>query len=482
MATTTQRPTESRPSSAPPTEAPPYHLRGRELFRYLRAAARHDPLGPLCRIPGAPGIIKITAAPANDIFIVRSPEQTRQVLITNQDRYTKDVNYQILAVLLGRGLLTNPDPGNWQRQRALVQPMFAKRHLAPMAGHMTAAATDWLDRWDTEPDGRPIDVAAAMNALTLDVVDRALFGVRVDDETTALVGHAMTDVLHAGATYLRQGPATRLGMKAGLELDTILRARSRQWRKAQRAITALDGVVQPMIDRHEADPDADQENLLALLLAARDEETGTGMSREQVRDEVMTFLAAGHETTANALGWMWLLLSRHPEVREQLHAEVDAVLGGREPTAEDVDNLPYTAAVFQESMRLYPPVPAISRESVAEDEVGGARVRPGSTMFILPYVLHRDPTIWPNPEGFDPRRFLHADPHRPRQAFMPFGAGRRICVGSGFALMEGILLAAMIAQRYTFDLEPGADVVPEASITYRPLDGLPMVLRKRECG
>lgn len=483
MATTTAAPASAAATAPPP--AKPYVLRGPRLARFLWES-RHDPLEPICRLPGAPGVVRIPD-PFAQIFFVRSPQDARHVLIANQDAYGKGTDYRVLGVLLGNGLLTNADPVFWQRQRKLVQPMFAKRHLAPMGAHMTGAATDWLRKWEAEAtvEGVPVEAHQAMNALTLDVVDRALFGVGIDDRTTQVVGGAMTDVLHAGSYYLRTGWMTRALMGAGLDLNTALRTRPRMWRQAMRAIDTLDGVVAKLIAAYEADPDPDPHNLLALLLSARDEETGEPMSREQVRDEVMTFLGAGHETTANALSWMFLLLSQHPHVRERLQAEVDEVLQGGTPTPEDVDRLPYTMAVLQEAMRLYPPVPAVSRVALEDDVVGGVRVPKGSGVLVFPYVIHRDPQLWPNPEGFDPRRFLAPElggtmtPDRPKQAFMPFGAGRRICVGNGFALMEGVLLAAMISQRFELDLQSGVRVRPEIAITLRPEGGLPMMLRRR---
>jgi cytochrome P450 len=479
MATTTAAPTHA---AAPPA---PYVLQRAKLARFLWES-RHDPLEPICRLPGAPGIVRIPD-PFAEVFFVRSPQDARHVLIANQDAYGKGTDYRVLGVLLGNGLLTNPDLVFWQRQRKLVQPMFAKRHLAPMGAHMTAAATDWLRTWEAQAtdEGIPVEAHQAMNALTLDVVDRALFGVGIDDDTTQVVGRAMTDVLHAGSYYLRTGWMTRALMGVGFDLNTALKTRPRPWRQAMRAIDTLDGVVAQLIAAYEADPDPDPHNLLALLLSARDEETGEPMSREQVRDEVMTFLGAGHETTANALSWMFLLLSQHPHVREHLQAEVDEVLQGGTPTPEDVDRLPYTMAVFQEAMRLYPPVPAVSRVALEDDVVGGVRVPKGSGVLVFPYVIHRDPHLWPNPEGFDPRRFLSPElggtmtPDRPKQAFMPFGAGRRICVGNGFALMEGVLLAAMISQRFELDLQSGVRITPEIAITLRPEGGLPMVLRRR---
>jgi cytochrome P450 len=469
-----------------PSPSQPFVLRGRRLARFFLRLQQPDQLAPLASLPPGSGLIQIPVKGA-PILLVRNPLHARQVLITNQDSYIKGIDYKILAVLLGNGLLTNFDQESWQRQRSLVQPLFAKRHLAPMGEHMADATGDWLDRLDATQARNPdqtLELNSAMMGLTLDVVGRALFGANIDQRSTGVVGSAMTDVLHAASANFRMvGLYRALSRVRGVEFDDLLKLRSRHWRRAQKAITSLDSIVDGLIDDAIARPaDGEREDLLALLLAARDEEGGGTMARQQVRDEVMTFLGAGHETTANAMTWMWLLLSQHPEARRRMQAEVDEVLDGRRPTFADVDRLPWTMAVLQESMRLYPPVPAVSRVAIRRDEIDGVKVPAGTVLIILPYLMHRDPGVWANPEGFDPERFMPGHPSavgRPRQAFMPFGAGRRICVGSGFALMEGVLLAAMTAQRYEFDLVPGTRIRREVAITLRPRDGLPVMVRRR---
>jgi cytochrome P450 len=293
------------------------------------------------------------------------------------------------------------------------------------------------------------------------------------------VGDAMTVVLRAAAANARVIAFYRaLGRLPGVHFDDLLRLRRIHWRRAQHGIARIDEVVHGLIDQRLREGLGD--DLLSLLLGARDADGGGEMDREQVRDEVTTFLAAGHETTANAMTWLWLLLSRHPEARHRLEAEVDEVLGDRRPTLADADRLPWTTACLNEAMRIFPPVPAISRVSMRRDELGGLRIPAGTVMVVLPYLIHRDPKLWPNPEGFDPERFMPAAATgRPRQAFMPFGAGRRICVGSGFATIEGTLLAAMTARRYRLDLVPGTRIRREVAITMRPRDGMPMTLSRR---
>ncbi|MDO9353454.1 MAG: cytochrome P450, partial [Solirubrobacteraceae bacterium] len=434
---------------------PVYRLKGRKLTRFLMSLQQPDQVGPLAQIEGGSDIVHITAG-GGDVMIIRNAHHMRQVMVTNQDAYVKGDDYKILAVLLGQGLLTNFDQALWQRQRALVQPLFAKRHLAPMGTHMTDAASAWLDHLDeTHADGEVLELGQAMMGLTLDVVGRALFGASIDGRKTEIVGDAMNDVLHAAGANIRVVGLYRVLTRLfGVEFSDLLRLRFRHWSKAMRATAALDAIVDGLIDGKNAKGEGG-DDLLSLLLAARDEQGGD-MPRTQVRDEVMTFLGAGHETTANAMTWMWLLLSQYPEARKRMQAEVDEVLGGRRPTFDDLGSLPWTNAVFQEAMRLYPPVPAFTRVCKVEDEIDGVRVPRNTVMVLVPYLLHRDPEHWPNPEGFDPERFMPGNTAgRHKQAYMPFGAGRRICVGNGFSLMEGVLLAAMTAQRFEFDLVRG---------------------------
>ncbi len=462
-------------------DAPPVTLSGRSLLKLLAGVQRRDQLAALSDLPAGSGLVRVPVKGA-PIVLVRNPHHARQILVTNQDLYAKGLDYKVLAVLLGRGLLTNFDPTSWQRQRSLVQPLFARRHLGPMADQMVAAAGDWLDALDrrSADSGVPVDMSESMMGLTLDVVGRALFGASLPQRDVEAVGRSMTVVLRAASANARVIAFSRaLGRLPGVQFEDLLRLRRVHWLRAQRGIARIDEVVHALIDERRREGAAGGD-LLSLLLSARDER-GEEMDREQVRDEVTTFLAAGHETTANALTWMWLLLSRHPDARQRMEAEVDEVLGDRRPTLADVERLPWTTACLNEAMRLFPPVPAISRVAMRRDEIGGLKVPAGTVMVILPHLIHRDPQLWPNPEGFDPARFLPgAGPGRPKQAFMPFGAGRRICVGSGFATVEGTLLAAMTAQRFRFDLVPGTRIRREMAITLRPRDGMPMTVHRRD--
>ncbi|HEV7918071.1 MAG TPA: cytochrome P450 [Solirubrobacterales bacterium] len=424
-------------------------------------------------------LARVKVGRTSEYMLVRGAEHARRVLITNQDNYRKPSDYEALGVVLGNGLLTVDDMDLWRRQRRLVQPMFAKRHLDPFAAHMIEAAGRSLGKWDDIPVGKTVDMSTEMNRLTLDVVGRALFGSDLSGPMAKTIGDGVTDMVRAAMASIRIWLPRLAHIVPGMTVEHAMRLRPLHWRAAQNAIKGFDDVVERMIAERRADAAHDKENLLSLLIDSRDEESGEAMSDRQVRDEILTFLLAGHETTANALSWMWMLLSQHPEARERLFEEVDGVLGGRTPTADDLDQLPYTAAVFQEAMRLYPPVWSLPRQAIEEDRLGDTKVHPGAIIVIFTYLIHRDPEIWPNPEGFDPQRFMPGAPERPRQAFMPFGAGRRVCVGAGFAMMEGVLLTAMIAQRFRLDLSPGERVTPEASITLRPKNGIRMTIAPR---
>ncbi|MGH2360382.1 MAG: cytochrome P450, partial [bacterium] len=240
-----------------------------------------------------------------------------------------------------------------------------------------------------------------------------------------------------------------------------------------------DKIVYGLIDarRQETDHAPD---LLSMLMQARDEETGEGLSDRNLRDEMVTLLAAGHETTANALTWMWYLLSKHPDVERRLHTELASVLGGRTPSLQDLPRLKYTTMVIKEAMRLYPPIWVMQRKVVNDDEIGNYTIPAGSEVTISPYVMHRHPAFWENPEAFDPDRFSdERSVGRPRYVYLPFGGGPRLCVGHHFAMIEAQLITAMVAQAYHLDLVPGHPVEPRPWISLRPRQGLLMTLRQK---
>ncbi|MGH2725412.1 MAG: cytochrome P450, partial [Actinomycetota bacterium] len=371
--------------------------------REVARALRGDLLSAIAAVHEQHGDIVSYRFARKTWIVVRSPEEIEHVLVARNDNYTKSYDYRLLAVVTGKGLLTN-EGTDWARQRRLIQPMFAGRYLNRFAGDMTVATSRVLERWASMPDGSRLDVAEEMSALTLDVVGRALFGADLA-RAAARIAPAVTVGLRTAITFARVPllwlvPQRLINLGAAI----LFRLPIPRLRLIGRSLKALDDVVGEMISSRVARGASTEEDLLGLLLAARDPETGEGMNRRQVRDELMTFMLAGHETTANGLAWMWHLLSLHLEARERMVGEVDSVLGGRVPVAEDASRLAWTAACFQEAMRLYPPAWILERDAIGSDELGGYEVPRGATVIISPWAVHRNPAVWKDPEAFDPSR------------------------------------------------------------------------------
>ena len=347
-----------------------------------------------------------------------------------------------------------------------MQPAFHRKQLATFGRLMTTATESMLERWQNAGASKQsLDVAEEMMRLTLRIVGQALFSIDLSDETDT-VGQAFTALMTPLMDYIYH-PVPPLGFPTPRN------------RRIQHYIRTLDEVVQVIITEHRRSG-ADKDDLLSMLLAARDEETGEGMNDRQVRDEVMTLLLAGHETTSNALSWAWYLLSQHPDAESCLHTELEQVLGGRTPTVEDLPRLTYTRMVLEETLRLYPPAVGFNRKAMADDEVGGYFVPAGTLIWLSPYMTHRHPDFWENPEVFDPERFSpERSAGRLHFAHFPFGGGPRLCIGNNFAMMEAQLVMATIAQCYSLRMVPGHQVEPEALLTLRPRHGLPMTLHER---
>ena len=427
-----------------------------------------------------------------NFVLVNEPDFIEHILLTNHRNYSKGrIIRDTLGPVLGDGLVTS-EGALWRRQRRIAAPGFHQQRLAQAAGAMSRLARQRVERWRAPCEkGEPLDVAEEMSSLTMEIVARTLFSMDMS-KSIADIGRAMTTVIAAFGTL---NPLDFLGWPAW-----IPRPRSRRTRAAlARLELAIQGIIAQRRRVGEAPDD-----FLSLLMAGRDEETGEGMSDKQLRDEVVTFFTAGHETTAMALTWTLCLLSRHPAVERELHEEVDRVLGARaagdgpvaagpavddaatgeaEATIADLESLPYTRMVIEEAMRLFPPVFSMQREPLEDDEVGGHRIPAGSFVTISPYVTHRNPILWPDPLRFDPLRFT-SDRTKERHAFayIPFGGGPRACIGSGFAMMEACLVLAHIARAYRLRVVPGHPVEAQGWITLRPRYGLRMTLEKRVSG
>lgn len=448
-------------------------------FARTLLAVRHDPLAAFDRLAAEHGdAFRVSAPGIDDHLFLRDPELIREVLISDQDNYAKSSQYEILQRVLGMGLVTS-EGQRWREHRSLVQPMFAKRALGEFAGHMAAAAAATLDRWEsTWPEDHALDLSTEMSTLTLDIVGRALVGTDFSARS-AEFGEALYDFVEL-AGEMGRSPITQVtGAIRSLGVSRGMRAQPLRMRRMNAAVDVLDDVVLEIIERRRAEG-GQHSDLLGTLMGYTHPTTGEPLTHTELRDELMTFVTAGHETTANALSWTWAMLSKHPAARDQMLAEIDEVLGGATPTADDLDRLPWTTACLQEAMRLCPPIWMFERRAIADTTVGEYAVPAGTVISISPWLVHRNPQVWENPAGFDPRRFLGDAPkERPRLAFLPFAAGRRVCIGQGFAMMEGVLLLAMLSQRYTFDLVPGARVEPEPTVTLRPRGGVPVTAKRR---
>lgn len=403
-------------------------------------------------------------------YLFFHPDHYQHILQDNNRNYTKmpHPSLALLRPVIGNGLLTS-DGDFWRRQRRLASPAFHRKRIAAFATTMTAATDTMLQNWHTlAKDGRPLDLNETMMHLTLEIVGKTLFSIDLTREADT-VGEAFS-VVNEEVARLTSIPFADLGLKLPFLPTT------RRINKNTAVLTQIvHGIIQ---ERRQSGLEA--EDLLGMLMAARDEESGEGMSDQQLHDEVMTIMLAGHETTAVALAWTFYLLSEHPVVRAELEAEVDGVLNGRLPTMDDIPNLPYATMVLEESMRLYPPAYAIARWGNEADEVGGYYVPKNSVITTSPYVTHRHPEFWDDPERFDPQRFTpERKAERPRYAYLPFGGGPRICIGNSFAMTEATLLLTTIVQRYRLSLLPGTTVELEPLITLRPKGHLMVTLTSR---
>ncbi len=423
---------------------------------------RRDAPGFLLRTAQLFGDVAYFRLGPRHIYLLNHPDLIKDVLVTRQHDFMKSHMLQRAKSLLGEGLLTSEPPLH-TRQRRLAQPAFHRQRLAGYARTMSEYGARARERWH---EGDILDIDQEMMRLTLAIVAKTLFNSDVEAEAPE-IGRALTDVL-----YL-----FRMVMMPFSELLERLPVPST--RRFQRAKARLDQTIYRMIAERRASGE-DKGDLLSMLLLAQDEAGTGGMTDQQVRDEALTIFLAGHETPAVALTWTGYLLSQHPEVEAKLHRELDTVLQGRLPGIDDLPSLRYTEMVLSESMRLYPPAWAIGRMATKPYEAGGYAIPPGSVVMMAPYVTHRDARWYPDPERFDPERWIPDEKaKRPKFSYFPFGGGARVCIGESFAWMEGILLLSAIAQRWRFELVPGHPVGYRALITLRTRHGMKMVARAR---
>lgn len=446
-------------SNRPP--GPGFALPGSRLLAF-----RRDPTGFLMELARTYGDIVYVNVGAQPLFLLNHPDFIRDVLITHHENFTKGQVLEQSKRVLGEGLLTSEGETH-RRYRRLVQPVFHRARIAGYARVMAELADQTAQRWQ---DGTTLDVAKAMNRLTLAIVARTLFSTDVEEEADT-IDRALSTLL------LLSDPLT-VRLAKWFDLLPFLPMS----RRLQAARTDLDEIIYHMIAQHRSagQAGAEADDLLGLLLRAQEAETGQPPPDAAIRDQALTILLAGHETTANALAWSWYLLSQHPNAEARLHAEVDTALDGRLPGMEDVARLPYTRMVLSESMRLYPPAWVIARRAIDDYEVGGYTVPAGSVLLMSQWVMHRDPRYYPEPSRFLPERWeSEQEAGRPKYAYFPFGGGPRVCIGAQFAWTEGILLLATLAQHWRLRLVPGHPVALQPRITLRPKHGMVMSLEMR---
>jgi cytochrome P450 len=369
-----------------------------------------------------------------------------------------------VALILGQGLVTSRGE-LWQRQRRLIQPLFARSRMAGYQDEILAAGLSLCRSWESLPPAGVANVSTAMMHTTLEVITRTMFHTSVLDRFDAFAEALQTVLRYAANDH-------RTPLRPPRWLPTPRR------RAFLRAMGLLDDFVYGLIrERRAAGPLAG--DLLDQLLAARDPQ-GRAMDERQIRDEVLTVFAAGHETTAVTLGWVWHLLSIHPEAQERLYRELVEVLGDAPPSVADLPRLPWARAVLEEALRLYPPAVVLQRKTAAPEQLGGFELPAGARVLINLFNIQRHPEFWEEPDAFRPERFLPGSaPSRHRLAFMPFGAGPRVCVGSSFAMEEALLLMALIARRFRFEPLAGASVQPEIEVTLRPRGGHKLAVTRR---
>jgi len=401
------------------------------------------------------------------MLILNNPRQMQHVFVDNVQNYRKGGGmWDAVRAMLGNGLVVSE--GNfWLRQRRMMQPQFHRQRLAALTDLMVSAMNEALDTWEKSANGSDFNVAPAFNELTMKVITRTLFGTGLDQDEMNRVSKA----LDYSVNYILKAIVLN-------SLPSWMPAPGRK--EFEKSIAQIDETVYRIIESSRANGGAEN-HLMAMLLDMVDDETGEGMTDQQLRDEVTTLFLAGYETTSIALTWAFDFLAHNPEMMEKLRAEVDAVVGSdRLPTFADLPKMPYSRMVLQETLRIRPSAWQLPRTAIEDDEIDGYHIPAGTNLIGLIYMCHYHPAEWENPDVFDPERFQpDKSEKRHKFAYMPFGAGQRKCIGMDFALMEGQLALAMVAQRYILTKTTENLAEPQLSTTLRPKGGVVVKLEKR---
>ena len=403
-----------------------------------------------------------------NFYLINHPDLMKDILTRDIDNYTKKtISFKFIKEVLGESTFTAMGD-DWRRKRLTVQPSFRNASISNLATIMTDCIEDFLTEWESQCDrGNTIELSAEMMHLTLKVVVKALFSSTLSDTDFKDITKVFKPLLEA------------VNARISFPVKMLYRLPLNKNKKYQGYIETLDIIIYRIIgDRRLANNKPT--DLLQMLMDATDEETSLPLTDIELRNELMTMFIAGHETTANAMSWLWTILSSNSDIREKIEQEVDEVLGDRKPEASDFANLPYCLKAFKETMRLYPPVPILPRQVENDTTLGDYLIKGGSGVLFSPHLLHRHPEFWDAPEVFDPNRFDKAEERkRHTYAYLPFGGGARVCIGNNFALMEAVFIIAMTTQRFRVKLNSDTNFEPLIGLTTKPKFALNALLHRR---
>lgn len=404
------------------------------------------------------------------IFIANSPETIRHVFVGNASNYHSKSTQQIkaLAPLLGDGLFVS-DGETWAKHRKLITPSFDSTHIKMYSKSMIGAIQETRERWDKLESNSNILMQPEMASLGAEIISRTLFGEKLGAENAE-------SVVEAFANY--QAVVKQMDLPKLLGLPDWIPNLNGKVGKGKKAAKTIHAVVDDIMKK--ATHKEYQDTLAAQLIRANHNlDESESMTHEQIRNEIIVLFMAGHETTANVLAWMWYLLSQAPDVEKKMHDELDSVLGGATPTFSDIANLPYTRAILDETMRLYPPVPILARQAAGEDIINGKHIPAKANMLVVPWLIQRHKLYWDQPDHFIPERFMPDAPKPQKFTYIPFSAGPRVCPGKAFGINESVLVFAILAQKYRAETTAGYQGEHDCRLTLRPQDNLPMKLIRR---
>jgi cytochrome P450 len=425
---------------------------------------KSDTLGFLSRMAKEYGeVTRFRLGPFQRIYLITNPDSIKEILVTKHKYFVKSQEFKSLKPMIGEGLFTSEKPFHTQ-QRRLIQPTFKRANIDNYALDMIDITTDYVSTWQ---DGEERIITQDMMDITLRIINKTMFSMDFKDGHN-LIGKPLDVCMKMAVKRMRSF------------LQLPLWVPTNNNREYKKAIQSLEKVVYNIIEKRRSE-EAVHEDMLGILMAARDEKDNSGMTYSQIRDEVMTIFVAGHETTATALSWALYLLSQHPEVEKKLHEELDSVIGSRMPVPGDFKNLTYTQNIVWETLRLYPPAFIFGRRAVEDVVIGGYPFKKGDTLFLSQYLMHRSDKFFDNPDSFIPERFENNFMKTlPLFAYFPFGGGPRVCIGNHFALMEAVFVLACVAKRYKLRLAPDHhEVKPLPHLTLRPKRGLRMLVEER---